>query len=103
CFVYSYAVVCLLIVFVVFCVSLVFVFFFYCCVTHRYLHSFPTRRSSDLIYAGGGARGMLLCEISGIRSVGLGDSPFGEKRCAFRNARNLPRKSALPAITERSR
>src|SRR5437762_7362037 len=26
----------------------VFLFFFFCSVDHRYLHSFPTRRSSDL-------------------------------------------------------
>src|SRR5205085_10646876 len=28
-----------------------FFFFFYCYVDHRYLHSFPTRRSSDLLRA----------------------------------------------------
>src|SRR5437016_12563929 len=27
------------------------IFFFYCYVDHRYLHSFPTRRSSDLVLA----------------------------------------------------
>src|SRR5205085_9691139 len=29
----------------------IFFLFFYCSVTHRYLHSFPTRRSSDLKFS----------------------------------------------------
>src|SRR5437879_11197668 len=33
-------------------------FFFYGCVTHRDLHSFPTRRSSDLGLPLGGRRGL---------------------------------------------
>src|SRR5207237_8397496 len=33
------------------CPSLFFFFFFYCSGDHRDLHSFPTRRSSDLPYA----------------------------------------------------
>src|SRR5687768_18135486 len=32
-------------------------FFFYCYVGHRDLHSFPTRRSSDLVRSSGLARG----------------------------------------------
>src|SRR5438445_8548650 len=28
----------------------ILIFFFYCSAAHRYLHSFPTRRSSDLEY-----------------------------------------------------
>src|SRR5205814_8196274 len=31
--------------------SIIFIFFFYCYDHHRDLHSFPTRRSSDLKYA----------------------------------------------------
>src|SRR5207245_11096717 len=32
-----------------FCLLIYLPFFFYCSVDHRHLHSFPTRRSSDLI------------------------------------------------------
>src|SRR5438105_9154987 len=36
----------------VYCPSIMYsVFFFYCFLDHRDLHSFPTRRSSDLIFA----------------------------------------------------
>src|SRR5207249_10887673 len=38
--------VCLFIFFLCF---VFFFFFFYCSSAHRYLHSFPTRRSSDLV------------------------------------------------------
>src|SRR5687767_15428987 len=29
-------------------INMLYLYFFYCCVDHRDLHSFPTRRSSDL-------------------------------------------------------
>src|SRR5437763_10957979 len=32
-------------------ISLIFIFFFLCACGHRVLHSFPTRRSSDLVSA----------------------------------------------------
>src|SRR5439155_15423117 len=49
----------------------IFFFFFYCFVDHRALHSFPTRRSSDLLAPiGVDLRPRLLVVIAGERPVG---------------------------------
>src|SRR5690625_6251143 len=44
-----------------------YVFFFYCFLHHLYLHSFPTRRSSDLI--------VLICDPDLLDDQGCNGSP----------------------------
>src|SRR5437763_6695733 len=63
-------------------------FFFFCHVDHRDLHSFPTRRSSDLLGGDGG-------------SFAPGDARF-EERLAGRGARAVVKKDSLRE-SERSR
>src|SRR5437763_10984900 len=51
-----------------FCHLSVFIFFFYCSAAHRDLHSFPTRRSSDLIP--GWSAGGVMPSVN-VRSAGV--------------------------------
>src|SRR5207248_11663703 len=66
---------CLFLSFFLFFTCFILFFFFYCSVDLRYLHSFPTRRSSDLFFLVGRAhlRDHVLCRIIGNDVVVLGD------------------------------
>src|SRR5438105_10061836 len=76
--------------------SLFFFFFLYCSASHRDLHSFPTRRSSDLHVSslvGAGTRGRLVGSFVSKRHIWRAARNAGKTVLACEAHRHIDRKS----------